>query len=252
MDLDDYVQAFGDNPLMPIPRNLNIRATLAQILFLVREKAEAEGVEYGRTLWFEDGHVVSGVTVRGEQTSVSLDTTEQATFDEYIGDFHVHPYRRKMSETVSIGFSTGDIDTYLNTKRVGTQASLLRLYIVVAGPKVWLIIIYPWTLKEPQGSPQGTGDVEASLDYIDRTGRTDRWHSGVNETNDARGLDNKIAAERRMWDEIPGYPAIFAKANKEMNRNLAEWHKYGLYIGKFGERGPTTQQPILLVHKGGT
>jgi hypothetical protein len=249
MDLDDYVRDFGSNPFMTSPQSVNIRSTLARVLYLVRETAETEGVEYGRTLWYENGQIASGQTIRGEQTSVSLDTDVQATFDEYIGDFHVHPYRRKMSDTASIGFSTGDIETYLKTKRASNQVSALRLYIVVAGPKVWLIIIYPWTQKDPQGQPKGTGDVEAALEYIDKTGKYDRWHSGVNEMNQAKSLDSKIAAEQRMWGDIPGYPAIFAKANKQMNRNLAEWHQYGLYIGKFGDRDANTLQPILMVRK---
>lgn len=250
MDLDDYVRDFGNNPLMSPPQTLNIRAPLAQVLYGVRELAETEGVEYGRTLWFDDGAITSGVTIRGNQESVTQNP-EDTTFDEYIGDFHVHPYRRKMSDTASIGFSTGDISVYLKSKPTQGQ-NMLRLYMVVAGPKVWLIIIYPWSKKEPGGEPKGTGDVAASLNFIDSSGKADRWSRGNHEINEASLLNDKIAAERRMWDEIPGYPAIFAKANKEMNRNLAAWHSYGLYIGKFGVRSIATSLPIVMVHKGGT
>jgi hypothetical protein len=52
-----------------------------------------------------------------------------------------------------------------------------------------------------------------------------------------------------MWGDIPEYPAVFAKANKSMNRNLAAFHEYGLYIARFGERTAETLQDVVLVKK---
>jgi hypothetical protein len=250
MDIDDFVTQFDSNPLCSIPQQLNIRPTLARILFMHREMAEQEGIEYGRNLFLEGGQIVTGPTMKGDQTSVQMDNTTAATFPEYIGDFHVHPYRRKMADGVSIGFSTGDIDTYTATKQLNGQISLLRFHMVVAGPKVWLIVMYPWTQLKPVGSPEGDTDVQTSLLFLGQSeARFNRWHDGVSAMNDLPGLDDKIAAERLMWQDIPEYPAVFAKANKTMNRNLAKFHKYGLYIGKFGERTGETLLAVPLSRK---
>lgn len=115
MYIDDYANEFV-HPLMSFPQQLSIRPTLARILFLHREMTEAEGIEYGRNLFLEGDQIVSGVTIRGTQQDVTLDVEKASADPDYIGDFHVHPYRRKMSDTASIGFSTGDIDSYMRKR----------------------------------------------------------------------------------------------------------------------------------------
>jgi hypothetical protein len=248
VDIDAYA---GEtvHRLMIYPQQLEVRAALARILFVLRETSETQGIEHGRNLFFEEGRIVATDLIEGTQGRIFLDATGASKDPDYIGDVHVHPYRKKMHDTTSVGFSTEDITSYMRKRGPGIP-DRLHFHFVVGGPKVWLIVMYPWSEAEPSGQLQGTGDVDAAMQvlYADPA-LYKKWHAGQHAINDASILKDKIGAERRMWDQIPEYPAVFAKASKTMNKNLANFHKYGLYIGKFGVRRTDTMIDLVLNRK---
>jgi hypothetical protein len=110
------------------------------------------------------------------------------------------------------------------------------------------VAINPWAAPKPSDPRTGTEHPEASPASFN-PGRLERRNGGLTEMNDATTLDDRNAAERRMRGDIPEYPAIFAKADKSLNRNLGEFHKYGLYTAKFGDQRAGTLQDVVLVKK---
>ena len=140
MFVEQYLERFSSNPLMPEPAALDIGGALARTMMTIRDSAEAQGIELGCNIYFLAGSFDIGMPRTGDQTAVNLDTQHQSRNDSFVGDFHVHPYARKMSPTASVGFSTGDTDSYLTTN----SKHMLRFHFVAAGPKLWLIVTYPW------------------------------------------------------------------------------------------------------------
>jgi hypothetical protein len=230
MFLEQYLERFQSNPLMPDPAAIDLGGTLATGMMQVRDKAETAGVEHGCNLYYLAGNFELGAPHTGTQVSVSLDTVRESANRAFVGDFHVHPYSRKMSSEVSIGFSTDDIEGYL---AITTRYSL-KFYFVAAGNKLWLIIIYPWTQAQGAGPVPTVFDVAKGQSFMsDEKARYAAWTNMINQRNSAVGTDAKIAIERNLWDSIPEFPAVFATANLTMNHQLANHHRYGLYIGKF-------------------
>jgi len=245
--IDEFLAQSRSNPMLAIPTSLEISGGLAQIFFMGREQAEAEGVEYGSSLFWMGKRLVSDEPIRGTQESTPLDTQQNSQIPQYAGNWHVHPYKQRMSNTVSIGPSTADLNIWLNLQQNG-RVLPIRLHFVIAGPKLWLVVMYPWTDPDPalaNGVNTDISQVQAWL-YGDEN-RFELWHSAVHRINDATTLQNKIITDRLMNDALPGHAAIFAGASLQMNRNLARRHQYGLYIGEFGNRNTGTQhQPIHL------
>ena len=247
MNIETYA-AKTVHPLMIYPQQLEVSATLVITMFALRGTAETQGIEYGCNLFLSAGRIIAAGTIVGDQGGISLDAGGASKDPDYIGDVHVHPYRRKMSATASIGFSTDDVASYMRKRGGPGMQDLLHFHFVVAGPKVWLIVMYPWSDAKPQGEQEVANDVNEAMRFLGNDqGRYDKWRAGQHTINDASTLDDKIGAERRMWDQIPEYPAVFAKANKTMNKTLADCHKYGLYIGRLGD--PSSMADLVLNRK---
>lgn len=251
MLIEDFLIQSRSNPRLTIPTQLEVGGGLAQIFFQGREEAEAEGVEFGSSLYYFGRRVVTDELIRGHQTGVTLNTQQNSQIPQYVGNWHVHPYKQKMSNTASIGFSTTDIDLFLAVTPAPDRKFDIRLHFVIAGPKLWLMVIYPWTSPRTGEAPPGETDVHALNMFIDSTqANYQRWYGAQAEISGSGTLRERIVAERMMCDDIPGYAAVFAKASKRMNKALAEHHQYGLYIGEFGDRHTgMAHRPVFLQQK---
>ncbi|MGX9966487.1 hypothetical protein ACVFYP_24400 [Roseomonas sp. F4] len=251
MVIEDFLVQSRSNPHLAIPSQLEVGGGLAQVFFQGREEAEAEGVEYGSSLYWAANRVVTDEPIRGHQTGVQLNTRENSQIPSYVGNWHVHPYKQKMCNTASIGFSTEDIGIFLGVIPPPDRRFDIRLHFVIAGPKLWLMVIYPWTSqREGEAWPVET-DVSALLNFIGSSDSSyTRWHDAQAVIGGNGTLRERIVAERMMCDDIPGYGAVFAKASRRMNKALAEHHQYGLYIGEFGDRHTgMTDRPVFLQQK---
>jgi hypothetical protein len=245
MFLEQYIERFT-HPLYPTPLALDVSGTLAGTFVRLRDTAEAQGVEYGCNLFYLAGSIDVDHGRRGDQTATDLDSARQKGHPGFCGDFHVHPYARKMSETVSIGFSTTDVVD--NVENV-TSTFMIRFHFVAAGPRLWLIVMYPFS-KSTVGGPLTT-DITVARDFLSKPPQRNQiWRDGINNRNLAPNVEDKIKSERAMWDQIPEYPAVFADANLAMNQQLAANQAYGLYIGKFGTQSGG-DVGIRMIKKGG-
>jgi hypothetical protein len=233
MYVDKYATAIRNNPLMPEPHMLQISGTLGAGFIQIRNEAEEEGIEYGCNLYLIRDTVEVGRVRKGEQTSVDLGTTRQSKNELYVGDFHVHPYRRKMSSKATVGFSTGDIDSYLTTK---TRRSYVRFHFVFAGTELWLIVMYRWTKTQGTGPIPKTFDTNVGLEYLEQVGGYKDWETAMSRKGGATTLTDKIQIERTLWKKYPKYQAIFSGANYDMNVEFARHYQYSLYVGQYPKR----------------
>lgn len=134
-----------------------------------------------------------------------------------------------MGPEAAIGFSTTDIDGDVQIRR---RERSLFVHVVFAGTRLYMTLIPLWVRPNPSGQFTGNIDTSVGLDYIYDKGHYWAWQQGIQTRNTAASLDTKIDIERQLWDSIPGYAKSFSKANKAMNKAFADFHGYGLYIGK--------------------
>lgn len=251
MLIEEFLIQSKSNPRLTIPSQLEVNGQLAQVFFRTRELSESEGLEYGSSLFWVGRGVVTDEPIRGEQTSVPLNTQEYSQIPRYVGNWHVHPYKQKMCNTASIGFSTEDINIFLGITPPPNAKFDIRLHFVIAGPKLWLMVVYPWTNRREGEISPGENDVGALMNFIGSNENSyQRWCNAQRAIGGSARLQDKIVAERLMCDDIPGYAAVFAKASSRMNKALAGHHQYGLYIGEFGDRHTgISDRPIFLHQK---
>jgi|GEM_PF-5122048 len=243
MDVSEYLVRCIRNPDYSLPvgsvGNLVLDPQLSWEFRRMRDRAEHMGMEIGCRLLMRDRRLLVGVTILGTKTNVPLETPlKSVTLPTYIGNFHAHPYLRKMGPLANIGPSTGDLEIWLQHRPRNFPISI---HFVFGGEWLYALVFRQGTrslndndAREELINGGCSSDVGMQMEYLGQDeSRYNIWHQGVNLVNDNdrnNNHDQSITSERDMWDQIPEMAGYFAALNLKMNVAWAEAYCYELYV----------------------
>lgn len=235
MDLNAYVLELQSGRVDPQPLFIQIPLCLSQTLYRTKEESEEAVREMGYNLsWNTLSSKIEVCSEKfvGNHNSVSLNSSAAYLLDNYIGDFHVHPYRKKYGPSYSIGPSSADWEGWL---RYFPSRREFSINIVASGSKLFLAIVRQKSKQaELVMDPEHT-DVQNSQGIIFDFNYKDPR------------LGDKIATliENKSWDALrgfynthmPQYASTHQQDVSEMNSAIARLN-YGcaIYEGRLNQR----------------
>lgn len=241
MELNNYVRAIIEDPTYQTKHHLTVPHQLIQFMTVIRESSENEVREWrALVLWEELNHrLVMRDPARGARTYVDWPEDLTARYPNYIGTFHTHPYRKKLSADVAVGFSIGDFvfyaEQYPPNYPVGVN-------MVVSGDKLFVAIFREVTRKvigDDEKHEMETDENEAEAHARAIVGNA--FNTQLMQLEEDRqnaeqehGVDAGAEVEREFYAGIRGYVRVREDANLRMIRSAARRLQFELYIGRFG------------------
>jgi hypothetical protein len=239
MDLNEYVQALHLGGPLPQPLFIQIPHDLSQVLYATKEESEEAVLEMGYNLSWNTAsskiEVFPG-KFTGGHNYVSLNTSIAATLINYIGDFHVHPYRKKYGPNYSIGPSSGDWEGWFSDFPAHKNFSI---NIVASGDKLFLAVFTQRPNQAQLITDPNLTDVQNSAPIIH------------NFLNDNRELGNDLATftQSANWTGLrelynthtPQFASTHQQDVSDMNSAIARLN-YGcaIYEGKLNQHEMTS------------
>ncbi|RON61256.1 hypothetical protein BK669_17320 [Pseudomonas fluorescens] len=239
MDLNEYVAALLKQQLIPTPLYIQIPPDLCQILYKTKEESEEAVREMGYYLtWNEDRAKIEVFPEKivGDHNSVPLESSKAKTWATYIGDFHVHPYKKKYGEKHAIGPSSQDWEGWHNDFPIHKDFSI---NIVASGHKLFLAIFTQKPINAALIVDPLLLDVQNAAPIIQ------------NFNNDNRQLGNDLAifTQGGDWDSLrnfynthlPQFASTHQQDVSDMNNAIARLN-YGcaFYEGQLNHREITS------------
>jgi hypothetical protein len=149
MELNTYIQSCHRNVNQSSPSIITAATPLTNSFVETRDIAENFVLEYGHNLFYWGGNVRTGDRIRGQKTTVVVGQRDhyplRTRYSPMIGDFHVHPYAKKLSESAIIGPSSGDIETWTRNRHqfyddLEPAFKKIEIHFVFAGTYLFLLV----------------------------------------------------------------------------------------------------------------
>ncbi|MDL5597216.1 hypothetical protein QS468_31230 [Bacillus subtilis] len=238
MDLNEYVLALENGGAPPQPLFIQIPLELSQVLHRTKEESEDAVLEIGYNLsWNTLSSKVEVFPQKfvGWHDGVDLNSNTAMNWNNYIGDFHVHPYRKKYGPTYSIGPSSGDWEGWISNFPNHRNFSI---NIVASGDELFLAVFtqrpnQPNLIMDPRFS-----DTQNAGPLIQDFANNNRQ----------LGVDRSIFTQNGRWDDlrdlynthVPQFPSTHQQDVSEMNSAIAKLN-YGcvFYEGKLNQHKMT-------------
>jgi hypothetical protein len=257
MEIETYIQAIKASPAAPTATTLTLAATpatttkpgsyatrgivipdngtLLERLRAVQQRAEADVLEYGCNLHWNDGTIRLGKLVQGDKTTTPI-KSKALTRTTYLGDFHVHPYREKGSPEASIGPSTPDITDWIDDwhkEGAHHRDGHVGLFLVFAGKALCITIFRQCTRSFAEFKALNHPRIE--MDFAVASQQAEKLLPGFSRhLSDCQAGEGDhmtlVKRERDLWNQVPTHAHLFSAANLQMNQEYANAFSYEYFI----------------------
>ncbi len=237
MLLDHYVAKCLNNAQFYTQDVLEVGGTLADKFRNRIQLSETNVQELGFNLFWLSGSVWAGQYLQGSAsgTSISLDTDQARQKPAYIGDFHTHPYEKKMGQGAKPAFSNGDLVEYCARPPLHKPISL---HFVASSDVLYLLLF--------RGAPPAVPDFSVTINEAERLNEhvlnNDRFNRAFLSAHERTGMA-RWTAEKTAWSTFaPKAGAEFTEDTLRMNIELANHHGYELYSGSLAGVGDVSMR----------
>jgi hypothetical protein len=238
LSINNYLRELLVDPQsLYTPGELVIPHDLCTLFYSLRRVADINVREYGRSLqWHSQNNV--GRIVPGPAnfigppsgTSVDLQIATERQHQDYVGDFHVHPYEQKYGAGIAIAPSHGDWDVWW-VNRPAHRGS--AVHFVASGNDLFLVVF-----RQPTPDP---------LSYIGVSADAVRLNEAVAEWNiqDADRYGGHLANRRWLQSQqllkrlSPGAISMHRADAHQMNIQFSNANKCEYFSGRL-RNGPST------------
>ncbi|HEX5752366.1 MAG TPA: hypothetical protein VFZ09_39540 [Archangium sp.] len=235
MLLDHYIASCLGNAQYYTQSELKVGSVLADKIRGRIQLSEANVQELGFNLFWLSSKLWAGQFLQGSAsgTTISLDTTNARQKPGYIGDFHTHPYEKKMGGGAKLPFSNGDLVEYFDKPPLHQPISL---HFVASSDQLYLIVF--------RGTPPAEPDFTVTTPEVVRLNEhmmnNDKLSTAYMKADSLTGMA-KWAAMKKAWENhAPQAAAEFAEDTLRMNLDLANHHGYEFYMGSLAGTGEVT------------
>lgn len=242
MDLNKYIYSIkNDAKNTYTPPSMEVPSYLCTEFYKLMNTSDKEVKEHGCNLRYVEFHGGGRLDIERDSTNtlkiyqgtfsgVSLESDPAYLHDQYIGDFHTHPYLKRYKSPTAIGPSYGDwegwVDYYPQKNDVG-------VFMVASGDQLFLII----SRAKPGVLPSGKVSLMDIQEFREITQSDYDIYVKLQDQLGSEQFDNYAETL------IKTYPQAIKKhqlGTQDMNKELARQMKWELYQGKLNQQTTST------------